>query len=140
MTGYPGKQCKDCRYPLDQLRSRTCPECGRAFDPDDPATFRTPGDQQINIGAVAVGLLMFILLAPLFFHMQLEIIMQWHGVGAIWFGYPDIQHTWGVRDGGAAIFTPLASLVLQFQFVLLTVLAGIMSIVIGRQVHRSQQA
>ena len=32
--------CHDCRYDLRQLDSRTCPECGRAFDPDDPHSWR----------------------------------------------------------------------------------------------------
>lgn len=32
-------QCLGCQYDLDGLSCRTCPECGRAFDPDDPATF-----------------------------------------------------------------------------------------------------
>ncbi len=32
--------CKQCRYPLSQLRTPACPECGRAFDPGDARTFR----------------------------------------------------------------------------------------------------
>ncbi len=32
--------CLDCDYPLDQLSSDRCPECGREFNPDDPSTFR----------------------------------------------------------------------------------------------------
>ena len=31
--------CLRCLYPLFALASRTCPECGRPFDPRDPATF-----------------------------------------------------------------------------------------------------
>lgn len=31
--------CFNCRYPLDGIESRQCPECGRPFDPDDAGTF-----------------------------------------------------------------------------------------------------
>lgn len=36
----PDAFCIDCAYPLNQLESATrrCPECGRAFNPIDPAT------------------------------------------------------------------------------------------------------
>jgi hypothetical protein len=30
--------CRDCNYPLRDLPEPRCPECGRAFDPNDPAT------------------------------------------------------------------------------------------------------
>jgi hypothetical protein len=32
------RYCRACRYFLRGVRSRRCPECGRAFDPDDPDT------------------------------------------------------------------------------------------------------
>jgi hypothetical protein len=35
-------RCLSCKYDLSQLTSggeHRCPECGRAFDPDDPSTF-----------------------------------------------------------------------------------------------------
>ncbi len=35
----PSKYCMDCGYCLDHLESHQCPECGRAFDPADHATF-----------------------------------------------------------------------------------------------------
>ena len=31
----PTKHCLDCGYPIEGLGTNTCPECGRAFDPDD---------------------------------------------------------------------------------------------------------
>lgn len=31
--------CMKCQYSLQHLESRTCPECGRPFDPADEATF-----------------------------------------------------------------------------------------------------
>jgi hypothetical protein len=34
--------CLGCGYALRGLSSRHCPECGRAFDPADPMTMRTP--------------------------------------------------------------------------------------------------
>jgi hypothetical protein len=39
-------RCMTCRYDLRRLRARACPECGRAFDPADPATFDT--DENAN--------------------------------------------------------------------------------------------
>ena len=33
-----GALCLGCNYPLRGLREPRCPECGRAFDPDDPWT------------------------------------------------------------------------------------------------------
>ena len=32
--------CIDCDYALKKLKANRCPECGRAFDPADPATYR----------------------------------------------------------------------------------------------------
>ena len=32
-------RCLSCHYSLEHLTENRCPECGRAFDPDDPATF-----------------------------------------------------------------------------------------------------
>lgn len=34
-------RCLSCQYELRNLTDRRCPECGRAFDPDDPRTFET---------------------------------------------------------------------------------------------------
>lgn len=36
--------CKKCLYNLSAIRDSTCPECGRAFDPDTPSTYlASPG-------------------------------------------------------------------------------------------------
>ena len=32
--------CLHCSYPLDGIGSTQCPECGQAFDPADPSTFK----------------------------------------------------------------------------------------------------
>lgn len=37
---HPDMYCIDCDYPIAGLHSRACPECGRAFDPDDLRSFR----------------------------------------------------------------------------------------------------
>jgi predicted amidophosphoribosyltransferase len=36
----PRMFCIECGYPLDGLPEPRCPECGRAFDPDDPESYR----------------------------------------------------------------------------------------------------
>lgn len=36
--------CLQCGYPLRGLSTSRCPECGRAFDPLRPETFRRPDD------------------------------------------------------------------------------------------------
>lgn len=35
----PSRRCLICGYIIDHLSAPRCPECGRAFDPNDPATF-----------------------------------------------------------------------------------------------------
>lgn len=36
--------CKKCLYNLSAIRDSTCPECGRAFDPETPSTYlASPG-------------------------------------------------------------------------------------------------
>lgn len=32
-------RCLSCKYELSNLTEHRCPECGREFDPNDPATF-----------------------------------------------------------------------------------------------------
>ena len=46
-------RCKHCRYRLDGLDEHRCPECGAAFDPDDPQTFECGGRYRIFATAVA---------------------------------------------------------------------------------------
>lgn len=33
--------CIQCGYPLREITSRECPECGLPFNPDQPETYRT---------------------------------------------------------------------------------------------------
>jgi hypothetical protein len=44
--------CRHCRYDLRRLDFERCPECGRAFAPDDPRTWRRHRKDDV-IGAVA---------------------------------------------------------------------------------------
>lgn len=32
-------RCLGCEYPIHDITTRVCPECGRSFDPDDPSSF-----------------------------------------------------------------------------------------------------
>lgn len=38
-------RCLTCNYALHGLAEPRCPECGRAFDPDDPDTFMIAGQR-----------------------------------------------------------------------------------------------
>jgi hypothetical protein len=49
-----GGLCLDCNYPLRDLPTPRCPECGRAFDPGDSTTFN-PGRPVPAYAAWAVG-------------------------------------------------------------------------------------
>lgn len=56
-------RCLACEYLLHGLPSHVCPECGRPFDPADPATFDTrPGGWRrrkwIKRGGVALAILL----------------------------------------------------------------------------------
>lgn len=48
-------RCLSCRYDLSHLTEQRCPECGRAFDPSDPATFESEATKQ-TIRSWAAGL------------------------------------------------------------------------------------
>jgi len=47
--------CKRCRYNLKAIESRTCPECGRAFDPQNPKTYRTSAGFQMRTKLAALS-------------------------------------------------------------------------------------
>ena len=58
----PTRWCLRCQYPLNAVTDNRCPECGKGFDPDDPATFITdPVGRKLNkyapwifVGAIAL--------------------------------------------------------------------------------------
>lgn len=61
-------QCLACGYVIDAIPSAQCPECGRAFDPSDPATFDIGGKRRtrrrvlrVVIGVAALGFLTAVL-------------------------------------------------------------------------------
>jgi hypothetical protein len=56
--------CKHCGYSLRGIESNECPECGEAFDLDDPASYirfaikELPGDIWLTLGMQAAVLLL----------------------------------------------------------------------------------
>lgn len=64
-------RCLSCKYDLSNLSSgggHRCPECGRAFDPNDPATFgpREPSPWLVFFVAFATFLAIFgLILMPI---------------------------------------------------------------------------
>ena len=56
-TAPAAARCLDCGYVLDHLDARRCPECGRGFDPRDPATYtRKPPRVTWRLWLPGVGL------------------------------------------------------------------------------------
>ena len=55
--------CNRCDYPLNDLDSSSCPECGRPFSPEEPLTFRRhPRRRWLRrlVGAIATVFVLFI--------------------------------------------------------------------------------
>ncbi len=52
----PQRFCKSCNYPLDRLGTQRCPECGLAFDFDDPMSFNFGLPRPIKLYACRDGM------------------------------------------------------------------------------------
>jgi hypothetical protein len=64
-------ECLHCGYALRGLTTARCPECGRAFDPTDPATFTrpkpvAPSTRDIGVVVLGVSMSVFMIAAPWF--------------------------------------------------------------------------
>jgi hypothetical protein len=65
-TMYDGVvQCKTCHYSLENLAEHRCPECGRAFDPNDESTFDCGVRKPISQGLYLLILMLILLLIML---------------------------------------------------------------------------
>ena len=53
-------RCFGCQYDLSNLSGHRCPECGRAFDPNDPRTFLSGAMPWRFLPAVQVILIAFL--------------------------------------------------------------------------------
>jgi len=75
------KRCLNCGYILDGLPESRCPECGRGFDPGDPATYLTKRESGRPFLALAflgvVLMLIALTLAWLADHDMLAPISDW---------------------------------------------------------------
>ncbi|MDG2020403.1 MAG: hypothetical protein P8J59_00480 [Phycisphaerales bacterium] len=75
--------CRDCQYDLSGLKAGPCPECGRRFDPADPASFAAESGFEHRWRQVKIGATLAVLLAAL---------VVWCGVtdagGRIWLLLP----------------------------------------------------
>lgn len=68
-------RCLSCKYDLSHLTERRCPECGRAFDPNDPKTFVSPISRRLKLRRYAFqilisGLLSFIITYASVFYLE----------------------------------------------------------------------
>jgi hypothetical protein len=52
VTEVRNMQCLQCLYPLQTLRERKCPECGRPFDPSDARTYRSNVKLRVRIAQI----------------------------------------------------------------------------------------
>lgn len=57
----PALHCLTCSYDLSSLATGICPECGRAFDRDDPSTFDTRTRTKRLLIRIATGLVISVL-------------------------------------------------------------------------------
>jgi hypothetical protein len=60
-------RCLRCNYRLSHLESNACPECGRAYDPDDSRTYRRADEptwwlKQLRSGKAAIVAVMLLVL------------------------------------------------------------------------------
>lgn len=55
-------RCKACNYSLWKLTEHRCPECGRAFDPANPKTFRGKPKEPVHWGCYVMFLLVMLFL------------------------------------------------------------------------------
>lgn len=90
--------CLKCGYWLTGLAEPRCPECGRAFDPLDPRTFRSgrlggavrflssPPGRVLNAAIVVVALLSCLSVSAPggYFLVQLFALLGWFFVGLVW--------------------------------------------------------
>jgi hypothetical protein len=62
-------RCKTCHYSLEGLTEHRCPECGIAFDPNDPSTFGIDRRRQHKVRLLWVALAFLAYMALLFLVM-----------------------------------------------------------------------
>ena len=123
--------CQSCRYPLAQLSSRTCPECGRAFDPTNPSTFAPTarrGDDPTDFAFVAGLFVAFV--AFLFLHMAQSLLLQW------WLD----TSGWGVRDGSWWVLNPLGEKLMWAQHVIFAAWSVTAGLIVGKRVWPRRRA
>ncbi len=124
----PRRLCLQCGYPLEGLESDECPECGLAFSPSDPTTFRdtlAPSNARLRFSpfmGVCFSVLMFVSL----FTLQWAFISYWHDTTTLlWFNASSCPGSWWELNGvGRALGTVQITLF------------GVISIISGRLVTR----
>jgi hypothetical protein len=105
---HPDARCLACGYVLCGLPEARCPECGRPFDPDNPATYGPAGPKRRHPATATAMYVLPLLLATIY---------------RAWFVYSSGQ-CHGIRAGLAVIDGAMASacgpLILLFLQGLLT--------------------
>jgi predicted amidophosphoribosyltransferase len=71
-------RCLSCKYDLSKLTEHRCPECGRAFDPEDPRTFKpfVPFVLRFRLWLRVLGVVAILILSWKILDLLLAIINQ----------------------------------------------------------------
>lgn len=78
--------CTRCRYPLSQIESRQCPECGRRFDPADAKTYLHTATTMrgvlwhVGVGALAAGVFALVILLLFMLGSSVSVVLGFVGV------------------------------------------------------------
>ena len=95
--------CRQCGYFLEHIESTACPECGRGFDADNPASYDLYSTEHLERRYIKRGLILLGIFAISFIILSIYIYNE-ERLTVIWHGWhlrnAQITHIDGFVDGG----------------------------------------